>query len=91
ALTLHALRGVVGDATFFRILRTWTRSRAGDNVTTPQFIALAERLSGRDLDAFFTEWLFTEGRPASLPPAAAAKSAAPTDLPPRLQKPTLRR
>ncbi|MET0952114.1 MAG: M1 family aminopeptidase [Aeromicrobium sp.] len=91
ALTLHALRGIVGDATFFKILRTWTRSRAGDNVTTPQFIALAERLSGRDLDAFFTEWLFTEGRPASLPPAAAAKSAAPTGLPPGLQKPTLRR
>jgi aminopeptidase N len=66
ALTLHALRLKVGDETFFNIMRTWTTSNIGRNVTTAGFIALAERLSGQDLDQFFQEWLYTEGRPASL-------------------------
>ena len=34
------------------------------NVTTPEFIALSERVSGQDLDVFFKAWLFTEGKPA---------------------------
>jgi hypothetical protein len=32
-------------------------------VTTDQFIALAERISGQDLDELFTTWLFTSGKP----------------------------
>ena len=35
ALTLQALRMRVGDAAFFRILKTWTRTKAGQAVTTP--------------------------------------------------------
>jgi aminopeptidase N len=34
-------------------------------VTTPGFIAIAERESGLDLDAFFNTWLFTPGKPTS--------------------------
>ena len=40
----HALRLRVGDTAFFRILKTWTRTKAGQAVTTPMFIALAERV-----------------------------------------------
>ena len=43
AMTLHALRLEIGDADFFDLLETWATSRAGGNVTTPEFIALAER------------------------------------------------
>jgi hypothetical protein len=57
ALTLHALRLEVGDRTFFRILKSWAGSRAGGNGTTPEFIALAEQLSGRDLEGLFATWL----------------------------------
>jgi aminopeptidase N len=65
AMTLQALREKVGDATFFRIMRGWaTRHRYG-NVTTPQFIALAERESGQDLDHFFDVWLYQDAKPAS--------------------------
>ena len=46
--TLHALRLLVGDRDFFRILRTWTTQNAGGNVTTSEFIDLAERISGRE-------------------------------------------
>ena len=65
ALTLQALREKVGDTTFFSILRTWYRENRHSNVTTPEFIATAERVSGQQLDHFFDVWLFQEGRPAS--------------------------
>jgi hypothetical protein len=72
AMTLHALRVKIGDRAFFRLLRTWTQRHAGGNVTIPQFIALAERISGQDLGNFFDEWLFTAEKPASLGAAARA-------------------
>jgi aminopeptidase N len=65
AMTLQALRVKVGDRTFFRILRTWYRDNRDRNVTTADFIALAERESGRDLRRFFRVWLFEEGKPTS--------------------------
>jgi aminopeptidase N len=76
AMTLHALRLEVGDDDFFEILRRWTRSQAGGNVTTDEFIRLAERVSGQDLDAFFRAWLFTPARPEGIEPAAATRAAS---------------
>ena len=73
AMTLQALRNEVGDDAFFRILHAWAASQAGRTATTEEFTALAEEVSGRELDDLFTAWLFTPGRPAGLPePAAAA-------------------
>ncbi|WP_157520082.1 M1 family metallopeptidase [Nocardioides dokdonensis] len=63
ALTLHALRVRVGDETFFRILQGWPTARAGQDVTTRQFVRYAERVAGRDLDGLFRRWLFTPKRP----------------------------
>jgi hypothetical protein len=76
AATLHALRLKIGDDAFFRLVHRWVRRNAGGNVSTRQFIALAERISGQDLEAFFDEWLFTPARPASLPPTVATRRAA---------------
>jgi ribosomal protein L12E/L44/L45/RPP1/RPP2 len=39
-------------------------------------VALAERISGQQLDELFNTWLFTAGRPALSPAAAAATAAA---------------
>ena len=64
AMTLQALRVQIGDDAFFRLLRRWAPARAGGNVTTPEFIRLAERVSGQDLGAFFDTWLFTGAKPA---------------------------
>jgi aminopeptidase N len=64
-MTLEALREKVGDPVFFSIMREWAQSNHYKNVTTPQFIALAERLSGRDLTQFFDTWLYQPGKPAS--------------------------
>ena len=75
AMTLHALRNEVGEADFRAIVRTWARSRAGQNVTTEQFIAHAESVSGQQLDELFDAWLFTAGRP-ELPAAAGGEAEA---------------
>jgi aminopeptidase N len=64
AMTLHALRLTVGDRKFFRILRSWAQIHRNGNVTTEEFIAHAERISGRDLGALFTAWLYTPSKPA---------------------------
>jgi aminopeptidase N len=65
AMTLQALRQKVGEATFVDIVRSWYGENRYSNVTTGDFIALAERKSGRELDEFFQAWLFEEGRPES--------------------------
>jgi hypothetical protein len=75
AMTLQQLRLAVGDADFFEILRRWAQSRAGENVRTRQFIALAERVSGENLDDLFDTWLFTPGKPELTAAAATSRSA----------------
>jgi aminopeptidase N len=64
AMTLQALRNEVGDDMFWAIIRGWAASKSGGNATTPEFIALAEEISGQQLDDLFTTWLFTPGKPA---------------------------
>jgi aminopeptidase N len=76
AMTLQALRVEVGDATFFRILRDWFAEHMYANVTTADFIALAQRDSHRDLRGFFDKWLFTPGPVVTAPAAAAAPQPA---------------
>ncbi|HEX2505276.1 MAG TPA: M1 family aminopeptidase, partial [Gaiellaceae bacterium] len=76
AMTLHQLRLEVGDADFFAILRRWAASQRNGNVTTGEFIRLAERVSGESLDALFDAWLFTSGKPA----LGSARTAASSEL-----------
>ncbi|WP_412521103.1 M1 family metallopeptidase [Actinomadura madurae] len=63
-MTLVALRGRVGEDTFYKILRTWTKEHRHSSGTTKQFIETANRVSGKKLDAFFDDWLYQKGRPA---------------------------
>jgi aminopeptidase N len=64
-MTLQALRGKIGDDAFFRLLRTWYAQNKYGNVTTADFIATAERVSGQELDAFFDVWLFQPVKPTT--------------------------
>ncbi|WP_305788972.1 M1 family metallopeptidase [Symbioplanes lichenis] len=64
AMTLHQLRKTVGDDDFFTILRTWVADHRHGNATTDDFIALAEKISGQQLDELFEAWLFTPSKPA---------------------------
>ncbi len=65
AMTLEALRITIGDNAFFGLLRTWARNNFGGTATTPEFIALAERISHKELDPFFHAWLFSPTKPAA--------------------------
>ena len=48
-------------------------------MTTDEFIALAERMSGQDLDDLFETWLFTPSKPV----VALAATSGPSPLPAR--------
>ncbi|POX46092.1 metallopeptidase [Streptomyces sp. Ru71] len=64
AMALHALRRAVGDRAFLRVLRAWASEHRAGHGTTDGFIALAGRLSGKDLDALLRTWLYAPGKPA---------------------------
>jgi aminopeptidase N len=75
-LTLHALRLRVGDEVFFTILRTWTARFHNGNATTEDFVALAEEISGEQLDDFFESWLYEPGLPELPSPRDASADVA---------------
>jgi aminopeptidase N len=58
ALTLYALRQEVGDQTFQRIERTFFATHRYSSATTHDYIAVANRVSGRDLTGFLDSWLY---------------------------------
>jgi aminopeptidase N len=62
-MTLQALREKVGDDAFLRIVRAWYEENKYGNVTTADFIALSERISGQQLDTFFDVWLYQPVKP----------------------------
>jgi aminopeptidase N len=63
ALTMHALRLKVGDGAFFRILKEWFLRHKNGNAAIADFVALAEEISGQQLDDFFRAWLFEKSLP----------------------------
>lgn len=84
ALTLQALRNEVGDEDFFRILKGWPTERAYGNAKVADFVAYAERISGRQLAGLFDTWLYQPSKPQT-PPAqvgAAARTAAKAPVSP---------
>ena len=72
-LTLAALRALLGDDVFFKVLRTYAARYYHGNVTTHDFIALAEEISGQNLDDFFQSWLTRPACPISPPWAYIAR------------------
>jgi aminopeptidase N len=67
AMTLEGLRQIVGDPAFFEIMRRWHSENRYGVVTTADFTRLAERVSGRELDRYFQDWLYESGKPTTLP------------------------
>ncbi|HTF82522.1 MAG TPA: M1 family metallopeptidase, partial [Cytophagales bacterium] len=64
AVVLHMLRNIVGDTTFFDILKTYmSSSHAYGNATTEDFQAIAEKVSGQNLDYFFSQWIYGSNYP----------------------------
>ncbi|MFG2958513.1 M1 family metallopeptidase [Streptomyces sp. NPDC048291] len=64
AMTLQMLRERIGDTAFFKLLPAWTKLHRYGNADTADFIRLAEKISGQQLDDLFQTWLFSTGKPA---------------------------
>jgi aminopeptidase N len=63
AWVLHMLRRALGDEAFFTGLRRYYSAHSGGNATTDDLRFALEAASGRDLAAFFRQWLFRPGLP----------------------------
>lgn len=61
--TLHMLRQEMGDDRFWAGIREYYARNRDRNTTTADFQATMERAAGRDLSAFFTQWLYRGGVP----------------------------
>ncbi|HEX5982939.1 MAG TPA: M1 family metallopeptidase [Solirubrobacterales bacterium] len=63
AMTLQALRQEIGTKPMLQVLRRWVAEHRHGSADTGEFIALAEEVSGKDLDPLFQRWLFQRGKP----------------------------
>lgn len=71
SLVMHTLRGLIGDQAFFRAVREEVYGtpdpRPGNFAprygTTPEFMAIVKRTSGRELDWFFQAYLYQKALP----------------------------
>lgn len=63
AWVVHMLRGVLGDAAFFRALRDWAARYKDGVVDTEMLESLLEEHHGAPLDWFFDEWVYAGGEP----------------------------
>jgi len=65
AWVLHMLRHMVGDETFFEIMRSYAddpRFKYG-TATTEDFQLVVEELTGEDYSNFFQQWIYGQGFP----------------------------
>jgi len=63
AMALQALRVKIGTNAFLRILNAWATAHRHGTADTGEFTALAEEISGQDLDRLFQRWLYRRGKP----------------------------
>ncbi len=63
AWVLHGLRGFLGDQLFFQGIKNYVAAHKNSNVETADFRKALERVSGKDLESFFDQWLYSAGYP----------------------------
>lgn len=84
AMTLEALRQIIGDGPFMELARTFLADNRYGNAGTADFIALARRIA-RDragfeasnlakLDLFVQQWLYTAAKPTMTPAVFFART-----------------
>ena len=62
AWVLHMLRWEVGDSTFFNILKTYYETFKYSNASISDFKTVCEEVSGKNLDKFFEQWVYSKGQ-----------------------------
>ncbi|CAN5711041.1 M1 family metallopeptidase [soil metagenome] len=63
ALTLHALRGVIGDKKFFALLKDWTTRYRHSTAVTDDFTGLAANYAETSLHSLWDAWLYSTAVP----------------------------
>jgi aminopeptidase N len=63
AAVLHMLRGELGEARFWRAIARYVGDNAQRSVETIDFVRAIEGATGRNLRAFFSQWVYREGHP----------------------------
>jgi aminopeptidase N len=63
AWVLHMLRAELGDADFFRAIRTYYEAHKNATATSDDLRAALETASGKDLKEFFASWIYGAGHP----------------------------
>ena len=63
ALTLHALRGRLGNEKFFALLKDWTARHRHGTVVTDDFAGLAANYSDESLRPLWEAWLYSTAVP----------------------------
>ena len=63
ALTLHALRRVIGDENFFALLRDWTTRYRHSTAVTDDFTGLAANYADASLRPLWDAWLYSTAVP----------------------------
>ncbi len=63
AITLHVLRGMIGDGSFFKLLREWTTRYRHGTAVTDDFTGLAANYAEVSLRPLWDAWLFSTGVP----------------------------
>ncbi|MFB6257588.1 MAG: M1 family metallopeptidase, partial [Flavobacteriales bacterium] len=60
---VRTFRYLTGDSLFFSPLKRILKMKAYDNMATPRFAKLWERMSGKPMSAYFEDWLQRPGFP----------------------------
>ena len=60
---LHMLRKELGDSIFWKSIRKYYATYAGSIAGTEDLQKVFEETSGKDLNQFFRQWLYTSGQP----------------------------
>jgi aminopeptidase N len=63
ACTLHLLRCILGDDTFFRTISEFLHRHEFEAVSTYDFMKCVQEVSGQNMDWFFEQYFFRPGHP----------------------------
>ena len=71
---LHQLRLLLGNTAFFDVMAAVHERYRGSEMTTDEFVSVAEEVSGRDLSSFIGQWLERPGLPRVRPNVEAKEA-----------------
>ncbi len=63
ALVLRMLQKELGEEKWWRIIKKYTQTYAGKQVTTKDFQKVVETVTSKPMDWFFNQWLYKMGHP----------------------------